>query len=202
MVLCVTGPMAAGKNCAADILERRGLATVDADVLAHRAVEDAKEQILEAFKDRARSRQLELLNADGTVNRQALGKLVFSDRELLARQEAIVYPRINFLLDSFLAEHRGQDVAINATVLYKVPAMGKVDFVLYIDAPAFIRFFRVRKRNGMAAAQIIDRFKSQKHLFSKYKAVNADTKKVWNIGTRKGLERKIDRFLAECRSRG
>ena len=202
MWLCVTGPMAAGKNFASAILEQRGFAVVDADILAHGVVEDCKAQIVEAFGALARERHLELLNGDGTVNRQALGKLVFADSELLARQEAIVYPRINSLLDAFLSEHEGQDAAINATVLYKVPAIARIDAVLYIDATSSVRFARVRKRNGMAEEQIRARFRSQRHLFSKYKSANADIKKVWNIGTREGLERKIDRFLLEYRARG
>ena len=39
MVLCVTGPMAAGKNAATSILESMGFASIDADLIGHDAVE-------------------------------------------------------------------------------------------------------------------------------------------------------------------
>ena len=202
MILCVTGPMASGKNAASSILESRGFATVDADILAHKAVENARDKILKAFGSVAKERGISLLNSNGSINRRALGQIVFTDKSLIERQESIVYPEINALLDEFINEHSRQDIVINATVLYKVPLIKRVDAVLYIDCPAAIRFFRSRKRDNMPYSNILSRFKMQRNLFAKYKELNADIRKVWNIGSREQLEKKIDCFLAESRLRG
>lgn len=200
MILCVTGPMAAGKNVAASILEKKGFVAVDADVLGHRAVKECTEQILCEFSDEAQKRGVSLLSSDGTLNRRVLGSIVFESRELLARQEQIVYPVIRRLLAEFIRENAGKDIAVNATVLYKLPDMQNiVERILYIDAPLPLRFIRAMKRDKTGIIQIYRRFSSQKNLFAKYKNTNTDIKRVWNTGTRQSLERKIEKFLSDCR---
>ncbi len=202
MLLCVTGPMAAGKNAASAILESKGFAAVDADILAHTAVDNAKDTILKTFGSIAKERNIELLNNDNKINRRALGKIVFSSKELIAKQESIVYPEINRMLEQFIQEHKDKNVVINATVLYKVPLISKMDLILYVDSPAILRFIRAKRRDGMKTKQILARFKMQHNLFAKYKNANADIRRVWNIGSREQLEKKIDCFLAESRLRG
>lgn len=200
MILCVTGPMAAGKNVAASILEKKGFAAVDADVLGHRAVKECTEQILCEFSDEAQKRGVSLLSSDGTLNRRVLGSIVFESRELLARQEQIVYPVIRRLLAEFIRENAGKDIAVNATVLYKLPDMQNIiERILYIDALLPLRFIRAMKRDKTGIIQICRRFSSQKNLFAKYKNTNTDIRRVWNTGTRQSLERKIEKFLSECR---
>lgn len=200
MILCVTGPMAAGKNVAASILEKKGFAAVDADVLGHRAVKEYTEQILCEFSDEAQKRGVSLLSSDGTLNRRVLGSIVFESRELLARQEQIVYPVIRRLLAEFIRENAGKDIAVNATVLYKLPDMQNIiERILYIDAPLPLRFIRAMKRDKTGIIQIYRRFSSQKNLFAKYKNTNTDIRRVWNTGTRQSLERKIEKFLSDCR---
>ncbi len=200
MILCVTGPMAAGKNVAASILEKKGFVAVDADVLGHRAVKECTEQILCEFSDEAQKRGVSLLSSDGTLNRRVLGSIVFESRELLARQEQIVYPVIRRLLAEFIRENAGKDIAVNATVLYKLPDMQNIiERILYIDAPLPLRFIRAMKRDKTGIIQIYRRFSSQKNLFAKYKNTNTDIKRVWNTGTRQSLERKIEKFLSDCR---
>lgn len=200
MILCVTGPMAAGKNVAASILEKKGFVAVDADVLGHRAVKECTEQILCEFSDEAQKRGVSLLSSDGTLNRRVLGSIVFESREILARQEQIVYPVIRRLLAEFIRENAGKDIAVNATVLYKLPDMQNIiERILYIDAPLPLRFIRAMKRDKTGIIQIYRRFSSQKNLFAKYKNTNTDIKRVWNTGTRQSLERKIEKFLSDCR---
>lgn len=200
MILCVTGPMAAGKNAAAAILEKKGFAAIDADVLGHKAVKECTEQILCEFSDEAQKRGVSLLSSDGTLNRRVLGSIVFESRELLARQEQIVYPVIRRLLAEFIRENAGKDIAVNATVLYKLPDMQNIiERILYIDAPLPLRFIRAMKRDKTGIIQIYRRFSSQKNLFAKYKNTNTDIRRVWNTGTRQSLERKIEKFLSDCR---
>ncbi len=198
MLICVTGPMAAGKNLASDILEQMGFAAVDADVLVHSVIEteEVKNKIIETYSDIAQKLGLSLLNLDGTICRKAVGQIIFANPELMAKQESIIYPALIGILDDFMEQNKNKDALINATVLYKVDTISKMDFVLYVDAPMIVRFFRARKRDGMTVCHILERFKSQKNLFSKYKKSNADIRKVWNIGTRKQLERKLCKILS------
>lgn len=199
MILCVTGPMAAGKNAASSILEKKGFACVDADLLVHQAVENAKEEILASFGSLADEKGLPLLTENGHINRRNLGALIFQSPELIKKQEDIVYPILNGLFEDFMEENKGRNLVINATVLYKVPLIKKVDSVLFIDAPLLQRLFRAKRRDGMSLKLILQRFKAQRNLFAKYKKSVADTVRVGNTGSMKKLEWKIDKFLTERR---
>lgn len=199
MILCVTGPMAAGKNAASSILEKKGFACVDADLLVHQAVENAKEEILASFGSLADEKGLPLLTENGHINRRNLGALIFQSPELIKKQEDIVYPILNGLFEDFMEKNKSRNLVINATVLYKVPLIKKVDSVLFIDAPMLQRLFRAKRRDGMSLKLILQRFKAQRNLFAKYKKSVADTVRVGNTGSMKKLEWKIDKFLTERR---
>lgn len=195
MILCVTGPMAAGKNFVSDILCDMGFVSVDADLLAHDAVDLCSEKILETFSGLAKQKGIALADENGRILRRNLGALIFTDPSLVKMQEDIVFPKIGQMFEDFLASHEGEDVVVNATVLYKIPLIKRMDGVLYVDAPAIVRFFRAKKRDGLPAGQILDRFRQQKNLFIKYKFSHADTLKVWNTGSRKKIEKRIKKVL-------
>ena len=200
MTLCLTGPMAAGKNCVASLLEKRGFASLDADLVAHDAVEHCKEQILAAFDKTARQRGIALLDSSCMINRRNLAQLVFSDPALLALHEGIVFPYIDTVLQAFIKGNAGRDVVLNATVLYKVPAMGKVDCVLFVDAPLCCRLLRAKKRDGSSVASLLRRFASQRHLLAKYKATGVPVVRIRNTGSLERLDRKVEKALAKIKS--
>ena len=200
MILCVTGPMAAGKNVASDILEKDfSFKSVDCDLLVHKAIENAKDKIIASFGEIAKEKNISLLNADGTINRRAIGKIIFGDKELIKRQENIVFPETERLIEAFISENKGSDIAINATVLYKIKAINLCDSVLYIDCFSLVRLYRAYKRDGIPLGQILARFKAQKTLFLEYKRSSADINRVWNYGSRKNLSKKIGLVLKRCR---
>ncbi len=201
LIVCVTGPVAAGKNAAAEILARYGFVSADADILAHRAVEQSAARILEAFSAEAGARGIRLTAADGTVDRRALGNLVFSSPELLARQEAIVYPAFGKLLEAFLRENEGRDIAVNAAVLYKTPDfLRRCSKILYIRAPKLLRYLRARRRDRLPRSQIAARFRAQTGLLQKYEATGIPVLKISNTGSVRHLEAQLRRALNLRRS--
>ena len=192
--------MAAGKNCVASRLEKRGFVSLDADLVAHDAVEHCKGQILAAFDTLAREKGIALLDTSGNINRRNLGQLVFADPALLALHEGIVFPYIDSVLQGFIKGNAGRDVALNATVLYKVPSMGKVDCVLFVDAPVLCRLLRAKKRDGSPVFALLKRFASQKHLLAKYKSTCVPVVRLCNTGSLSSLDRKVEKALAKIKS--
>ena len=92
MIVCVAGPIAAGKNFVCSILEERGFFCLDADQEIHKIIGDKQSEIFSRFSQSAASRGIDLRAADGSLDRRALGKLLFKDSALLAEQEKILYP--------------------------------------------------------------------------------------------------------------
>ena len=205
MVICVAGPIAAGKNFVCSILEERGFFCLDADQEIHKIIGDKQAEILSRFSQSAASRGINLRAADGSLDRRALGKLLFKDSALLAEQEKILYPefiaRVQALIDAqncAQAQEGGatgieskpkiaRGLAINAALLYKTPSLlRQCKKIIYVDAPLLVRAWRIRRRDRLPLSQIIRRIKSQKGLMQEYKRFAADygieMVRVWNWG--------------------
>lgn len=194
MVICVAGPIAAGKNFVCSILEERGFFCLDADQEIHKIIDDKQAEILSRFSQIAASRGINLRAADGSLDRRALGKLLFKDSALLAEQEKILYPefvaRAQKLIDAEKEASQAQEggvteiagkpktargLAINAALLYKTPSLlRQCKKIIYVDAPLLVRAWRIRRRDRLPLLQIIRRIKSQKGLLQEYKRFAAD----------------------------
>ena len=191
MIIGLTGPMASGKNLACSLLEKAGCVSVDADILAHEAIEKAKNEILRTFEQESKSNQISLLREDGSINRRELAKIVFASKENLKKQESIIHPMVNSMMEDFIKNNADKTVILNATVLYKTPIISKCDGIIFITTPWFIRFFRAKKRDNMKNMQIFKRFFAQFNIFAKYKILNTDIYRVRNFGSEQKLEQRL-----------
>lgn len=166
-VIAVTGPMAAGKNYICTKLKEEGWAAVDADLLVHDAIEEVKDKILQTFIPYAESQNIRLTKEDGSIDRKALGCLLFSFPELLSIQESIVYPIITRQIENFINGH--DKTIINATVLYKTPELlARCEKIIFVTAPLLTRLRRARRRDHLPLRQILKRFHAQRNLLKEY----------------------------------
>ena len=86
----LTGGIAAGKSTVSRAFEALGVPIVDADLLAREVVEPGTEGLAEIV----RVFGADVLQADGRLDRKALGARVFADAALRAKLNAITHPRI------------------------------------------------------------------------------------------------------------
>ena len=196
MILCVTGPMAAGKNAVCRILEERGFIALDADRQVHGAIEKAAPEIIKTFSKEAKAQNITLTDKNERINRRELGRLLFTSKDLLAKQERIVYPVIIEETKRFIQKQQEQkkeaDIILNATVLYKTPELLRLcKYIIYVDAPKITRIVRALKRDRMPLRQILSRFATQKGLFSEYKKTGVPIIKITNAGSEKKLKSAI-----------
>lgn len=195
LILAVTGSMAAGKNYVSNLLEKKGFLAIDADKCVHQAIEEAKNQILEAFLPIAKEKNIQIQNPEGTINRKNLGIILFSDEKLLQKQESIVHPKVNEIFNRFIDENPEKNIVLNATVLYKTPVINRCDAIIFVKAPIITRFFRAKRRDNLPSREIFKRFASQFKIFAKYKFLKTDIYSIWNIGKSNKLEKKLDKIL-------
>src|ERR1051325_4144701 len=90
LVIGLTGGIGSGKSPVAAILAQLGAELIDADQIARDVVrpdQPAYQEIVAAFGE-------SILAADGTIDRKALGALVFADPAARRRLEGMVHPRI------------------------------------------------------------------------------------------------------------
>ena len=195
LILAVTGSMAAGKNYVSNLLEKKGFLAIDADKCVHQAIEEAKNQILEAFLPIAKEKNIQIQNPEGTINRKNLGSILFSDEKLLQKQESIVHPKVNEIFNRFIDENPDKNIVLNATVLYKTPVIKRCDAIIFVKAPIITRFFRTKRRDNLPSREIFKRFASQFKIFAKYKFFKSDIYIIWNIGKSNKLDKKLDKIL-------
>jgi dephospho-CoA kinase len=86
----ITGGIGMGKSTVADLLSQRGVAIIDTDKIAHLIVEPGQPALAEVVHRFG----LSMLRADGSLDRQTLARLVFTDPQARSDLEAILHPRI------------------------------------------------------------------------------------------------------------
>jgi dephospho-CoA kinase len=189
MLAGLTGLSCAGKNYIAHIFERHGFSVLDADRLAHDALNEAKDAVLSRWG-------ADLLDADGTINRAALGGKVFGKSGELAALEHITYPLINKKTFYWLSENEGKPCLFNAPLLHKSEIFDKLDCIIIVTAPFLIRLLRAKRRDKRTLDDIIKRFSSQKKFSVQYFRKNTDTYSIENGWTSlfspKRLEKRVE----------
>ena len=90
-VIGITGNIGTGKSTVTKILAERGVHVIDADHVVHALYADPNSALVEAVAAKFGG---SILAQDGTLDRAALGKLVFGDTSALGRLESLVHPAV------------------------------------------------------------------------------------------------------------
>ncbi len=163
----LTGGVATGKSTVAAMFKQCGAVVIDADVLAHEVVRPGKPAWQEIVRRFGRS----LLNADQTLNRQALGQIVFGNRTKLRQLERIIHPRVareQAKLTRQAARSNPQAVVVyDVPLLFEAGIDRRVDKVIVVTADRQTQITRLKKRNGLTKSQALRRVRSQMPLSRK-----------------------------------
>lgn len=156
MIIGLTGLTGAGKSTAAEILRHCGCHIIDADKTGHRITNSP--DILNKIKDAFGA---EYVNADGTLNRRALGRLVFADGEKLRILNAITHPAISAEITAEATAHGNETVVIDCALLKECGLDKICHKVLCLTAPENIRIKRIMERDGLSRSEALNRINSQ-----------------------------------------
>lgn len=157
----LTGGIASGKSTIGARLAELGAVRIDADQLARDAVAPGSPglaRVSERFGEA-------VLQADGSLDRAALGAQVFSDAAKLADLNAIVHPEVRRLADERISAARAEDP--DAVIVYEIPLLveadrgGDWDLIVVADAPVEQRVARMVSLRGMTEADARRRVANQ-----------------------------------------
>lgn len=167
----LTGGIACGKSNVSDALRGLGAAVIDGDELSRRLTAEggaALPGIRALFGDG-------VFHADGTLDRRALGGLVFSDAEALERLNGLMQPMIRGLIRQELdrAEADGAPACVlDMPLLYEEGLDALCDTVWCVWLPAEEQLRRLMIRDGSTAEEAAARIRCQ--LSADEKARRAD----------------------------
>jgi dephospho-CoA kinase len=163
----LTGGVATGKSTIANMFKQCGAIVIDADELARDVVKTGKT----AWREIVGLFGKAVLNQDRSLNRQALGRIVFRDPKKRRQLERIIHPRV-------AREQVRQTRAISrndpkAVVIYDVPLLfeagidTRVDTTIVVTADRKTQIARLKKRNGLSHTEAVRRITSQMPLSKK-----------------------------------
>ena len=142
----LTGGIGAGKSEVSRLLAGYGAVVVDADRIAREVVEPGTPGLAAVVEAFGKS----VLTPDGTLDRPALGAIVFGDPDKLRTLNAIVHP----LVGARSAELEGA-AGPDAIVVHDVPLLAEnglaslYDLVVVVDASPETQLARLTSRRGM-----------------------------------------------------
>lgn len=161
--LGVVGPLAAGKTVVVNMLADLGAAAVTADEVSRHLLRPGNpvfDAVVEAFGSR-------YLRPDGTLDRPALARLIFTDDAARRRLECITHPPMLEEMRRRIeqAEARGAEVvAVEAAVLYVMGGDRLVDYVLLVTASRDERLRRLMARDGLTREEADERLRLHERL--------------------------------------
>ena len=154
----LTGGIGSGKSAVCSMLQGYGIPIFDADSIARiLMVRDTilKRRIIAGFGSH-------MYNADGSLNRQAMSGMVFSDPVRRKQLEHLVHPRVMKEIDRFFND---TDTAlygiVEAALIYEAGIDSRLDYTIVVDAEERNRIARIHDRDGMAGEDIRQRMKAQ-----------------------------------------
>lgn len=183
-IVGLTGGIASGKTTVAAWLKDRGATVLDADALAREALTPGG-ACFEAVKSTFGPG---ILLGDGSIDRQALGTLVFSDERARNKLNSLVHPHVLARLQSLSRQADGL-VVWDVPLLFEAGFDGFCRAIVAVTASEQVRVKRLKERNGATEEQALARIRSQ--MPEEEKAARASYVLV-NEGSLKELKKKVE----------
>uniref|UniRef100_A0A915Q3W2 Cytidyltransferase-like domain-containing protein n=1 Tax=Setaria digitata TaxID=48799 RepID=A0A915Q3W2_9BILA len=184
-VIGLTGGIASGKTTAANFLSKNGCEVINCDELAHELYGEGTVMainIAATFGDH--------IMRDGMVDRKALSKIVFADKEKLRMLNNIVWPSLKTKVREIIGQSKSEFVVVDAAVLLEAgwDADGTVHQVWSCILPPAVAKGRVVKRDHIALEEVDKRIQSQMSNLELVKRSDVVICSLWTYGeTRRQL---------------
>ena len=191
LILGLTGNIGCGKSSLSKIFSDNNIDIVDADIIARQIYDDEKllKKVYETFGDHIK-------NHDGSLNRKALGRIVFNDDEKLIQLNKLTHPLIRQNVSDQIDEYKKRNkeiVILDAALLVESYYLNFVDKLLVVTCNEEIQIERIKKRDNCSTEEALSRIRSQ--MSQENKAKYADYI-IDNSGTIDDLRKKAFIFLS------
>lgn len=191
MIIGLTGSIASGKSTVSKMLEQKGYPIVDADIVARQVVEPGTDTLKEIEKLFGS----EVIKADGSMDREKVGALIFTDPAQRKRLNDIIHPAIRSEMlrqkNEFIAAGH-QTVVMDIPLLFESKLQHFVDKILVVSVTEENQLARLMERNGLNEKDARSRIASQLPMFVKEEGADAV---IYNNGSVDEAARQLDKIL-------
>lgn len=189
----LTGGIGAGKSAVSSLLAAHGAVIVDADLLAREVVAVGTPGLAQVVAEFG----TEVLRVDGSLDRAALGRLVFADPVALCRLNAVVHPLVAARTGELAEQAREAGTQV---LVHDVPLLVENDLAVLYDVVVVVaatpatQLDRLVRLRGMTEADARARIGAQAALADR---IAVATYVVDNDGPVEQLAPQVDRIWAQ-----
>ncbi|WP_457595015.1 dephospho-CoA kinase [Hydrogenimonas sp.] len=190
--IALTGGIASGKSTACNLLRLYGLRIIDADAVARDLLQREADAVGELFGPEYVS--------GGTVDRKALARLIFSDKDARERLEALLHPKIREEIErlSEVQDRLGGPYIVDIPLFYETGAY-PIEKVIVVYAPREVQKRRLIEREGLTEEEAEARLNAQIDIEEKRRRADY---LIDNSGNLKQLQRECERVFDEITGNG
>lgn len=165
-ILGLTGGIATGKSTVSRYFSDKGYAVVDADVVARRVVEPGTEGLANIVAHFG----TEIIQKDGTLNREKLGVMIFSDAEKRETLNNLLSAQIRrtIMADTATLVNANQPlIVLDIPLLYEAGYETHCDAVMVVYTTEAVQLERLMARNNLTEEEALNRIASQEPIETK-----------------------------------
>lgn len=195
-IVGLTGGISSGKSTVSSYLKQLKIPVIDADEVARKVVEpnsQGAKEIRKAFGS-------DVFEEDGSLNRQKLGELVFSNVENRQKLDELLQPLIKIMILDEIEEYRqkGENmIVLDLPLLFEKQYEKLCEEIIVVYIPRELQLERLMRRNQYTKQEALSRIDSQLSIEEKRKRA---TVLFDNQGTIQQLYHQVEQWLVETKN--
>ena len=195
-IVGLTGGISSGKSTVSSYLKQLKIPVIDADEVARKVVEPNSQgarKIRKTFSS-------DVFEEDGSLNRQRLGALIFSNAENRQKLDDLLQPLIKIMILDEIEEHRqkGENmIVLDLPLLFEKQYEELCEEIIVVYIPKELQLERLMKRNQYTKQEALSRIDSQLSIEEKRKRA---TVLLDNQGTIQQLYQQVEQWLVETKN--
>jgi dephospho-CoA kinase len=154
----ITGGIGSGKTIICDVFRLLGVSVFNADNVARELQQNdnnVRNELIGLFGNT-------IYHSDGTLDRSALARLIFNEKDLMQKVNQIIHPAVREKYISWTMEHLNEDyILYEAAILFESGYYKELDLNILILADEEIRIKKVMKRDDMSEQAVRERIGNQ-----------------------------------------
>ena len=195
-IVGLTGGISSGKSTVSSYLKQLKIPVIDADEVARKVVEPNSQGAREIRKTFGS----DVFEEDGSLNRQKLGSLIFSNAENRQKLDELLQPLIKIMILDEIEEYRqkGENMIIlDLPLLFEKQYEELCEEIIVVYIPRELQLERLMRRNQYTKQEALSRIDSQLSIEEKRKRA---TVLLDNQGTIQQLYHQVEQWLVETKN--
>ena len=195
-IVGLTGGISSGKSTVSSYLKQLKIPVIDADEVARKVVEPNSQGAIEI----RRTFGSDVFEEDGTLNRQKLGELVFSNAENRQKLDDLLQPLIKIMILEEIEAYRQKEenmIVLDLPLLFEKQYEELCEEIIVVYIPRELQLERLMRRNQYTKQEALSRIDSQLSIEEKRKRA---TVLLDNQGTIQQLYHQVEQWLVETKN--